>query len=272
MDFASGKDKVDWPTQNDFICLKQHFLDNPEGVPKEKDIEEGSPLFAGLFLECWEWIWKHKLQKFSPEELREIFGPPLEPDPQEASRVAADEKEILNGGLDVRFGPTERVFELTDEIFCRHYRPAKSNTEKNSILEKYQRYYSEFAAKSDWYRNERELLRLKQEIALSQQPSAAPKQKVESSPKSEGKVHVEESGSRSGASRKGDPKLLEGKDLVTCPNASQYLDKTERHVRNLTKNGKLTSEGQGHNKKITTESLRRYLPPIKTEQKGTNRK
>ena len=97
---------------------------------------------------------------------------------------------------------------------------------------------------------------------------AAVEQKVES--KREGKVPIEES--RSGASRKGDPKLLEGKDLVTRQNASQYLDNTKRHVRNLLKNGQLTSEGQGHNKKITTESLRRYLPSIKTEQKGINRK
>lgn len=61
--------------------------------------------------------------------------------------------------------------------------------------------------------------------------------------------------------RKGDPSLLDRKDRVTFRTAEEYLGVTERQRQNLIKRGSLTVEGQGHNRKITTESLRKYLPP-----------
>ncbi len=61
--------------------------------------------------------------------------------------------------------------------------------------------------------------------------------------------------------RKGDPSLLDRKDRVTFRIAEEYLGVTERQRQNLIKRGSLTVEGQGHNRKITTESLRKYLPP-----------
>jgi hypothetical protein len=61
--------------------------------------------------------------------------------------------------------------------------------------------------------------------------------------------------------RKGDPKLLVGKDRVTFRTAEQYLGITERQRQNLIKSRSLVVEGQGHNRKITTASLRSYLPP-----------
>jgi hypothetical protein len=61
--------------------------------------------------------------------------------------------------------------------------------------------------------------------------------------------------------RKGDPSLLGRKERVAFRTAEQYLGVTERQRQNLIKRGSLTVEGQGHNRKITTESLRKYLPP-----------
>ena len=61
--------------------------------------------------------------------------------------------------------------------------------------------------------------------------------------------------------QKGDPSLLDRKDRVTFRTAEEYLGVTERQRQNLIKRGSLTVEGQGHNRKITTESLRKYLPP-----------
>jgi hypothetical protein len=59
---------------------------------------------------------------------------------------------------------------------------------------------------------------------------------------------------------KGDPALLEGKHSVTFRTAEQYLGITDRQRKNLIKKGSLNTEGQGHNRKITSESLRNYLP------------
>jgi hypothetical protein len=61
--------------------------------------------------------------------------------------------------------------------------------------------------------------------------------------------------------RKGELKLLQGKDRVTFRVAEQYLGITERQRQNLVKSGALTVEGRGHNRKVTTKSLREYLPP-----------
>lgn len=61
--------------------------------------------------------------------------------------------------------------------------------------------------------------------------------------------------------RKGDSKLLEGKDTVSLKTAEAYLGITERQRQNLTKSGVLTVKGGGHNRKITTESLIKYLTP-----------
>jgi hypothetical protein len=62
------------------------------------------------------------------------------------------------------------------------------------------------------------------------------------------------------AGRKGDPSLLEN-PLVNRKIAEQYLGMTERHVRRLIKSEALTTEGKGHNLKVTAASLRNYLPP-----------
>ena len=60
---------------------------------------------------------------------------------------------------------------------------------------------------------------------------------------------------------KGDPSLIDGKDSVAFRTAEQYLGISERQRQSLVKSGSLRVEGQGHNRKITTESLRKYLPP-----------
>ncbi|MCU1302806.1 MAG: hypothetical protein JWQ87_3090 [Candidatus Sulfotelmatobacter sp.] len=62
-------------------------------------------------------------------------------------------------------------------------------------------------------------------------------------------------------SRKGDRALLAGKRAVRFATAEKYLGVTDRHRQRLIKMGCLVVEGQGQNKKITTESLRSYLPP-----------
>jgi len=72
-------------------------------------------------------------------------------------------------------------------------------------------------------------------------------------------------------SGKGDPGLLGGKSAVPLRTAEQYLDISDRHRQNLMKSGILEVIGQGHNRKITTESLLRYLPlQRKTEITRTN--
>ncbi len=61
--------------------------------------------------------------------------------------------------------------------------------------------------------------------------------------------------------RKGDPTLLDRKDRVSFRTTEQYLGINERQRQHLVKSGALIVKGQGHNRKITTESLRKYLPP-----------
>lgn len=67
--------------------------------------------------------------------------------------------------------------------------------------------------------------------------------------------------SRRGNDRKGDPTLLDGKGRVTFRTAEEYLGINERQRQNLVKSGALSVEGQGNNRKITTQSLKNYLPP-----------
>ena len=67
--------------------------------------------------------------------------------------------------------------------------------------------------------------------------------------------------SRRGTDRKGDPTLLDRKDRVSFRTAEQYLGITERQRQHLVKSGALIVKGQGNNRKVTTESLRKYLPP-----------
>ena len=61
--------------------------------------------------------------------------------------------------------------------------------------------------------------------------------------------------------RKGDLRPLEGKRVVSFSTAQDYLGISERQRQKLVEKGVLNVEGGGHNKKITTESLMRYLPP-----------
>ena len=64
-----------------------------------------------------------------------------------------------------------------------------------------------------------------------------------------------------GKERKGDALLLAGKRSVSFRTAELYLGITERQRQYLVKDQKLTVEGKGQNKKITTDSLRVCLPP-----------
>jgi hypothetical protein len=66
---------------------------------------------------------------------------------------------------------------------------------------------------------------------------------------------------RPGKERKGDASLLAGKRAVNFKTAEQYLGLTERQRQNLVRDQILVVEGKGQNKKITTDSLRAYLPP-----------
>ena len=61
--------------------------------------------------------------------------------------------------------------------------------------------------------------------------------------------------------RKGDASLLGDKRLITSRMAEAYLGITERQRQKLIKGGVLKVEGQGHNRRITAESLKAYLPP-----------
>jgi len=61
--------------------------------------------------------------------------------------------------------------------------------------------------------------------------------------------------------RKGDVTLIEGKRAVTFRTAEVYLGISERQRQSLVHADVLRIEGQGQNRKITTESLRVYLPP-----------
>ena len=64
-----------------------------------------------------------------------------------------------------------------------------------------------------------------------------------------------------GNARKGDSALLYGKDAVSFRTAEQYLGISERQRQHLISSGALKVVGAGHNRKITTESLKKYLPP-----------
>jgi hypothetical protein len=66
---------------------------------------------------------------------------------------------------------------------------------------------------------------------------------------------------RSGKLRKGDATLLHGKRLVTFATAEEYLGISERQRQKLMNSGGLKVEGQGQNRRITSESLKAYLPP-----------
>ena len=70
--------------------------------------------------------------------------------------------------------------------------------------------------------------------------------------------------------RKGDPSLLSNKEAVSLRTAELYLGISERQRQKLTASGALDARGRGSDKQITTESLRRYLPPRNREPKRTN--
>jgi hypothetical protein len=89
--------------------------------------------------------------------------------------------------------------------------------------------------------------------ASVQEPSASP---VESDVPRQDRTKP-----RPGKERKGDDSLLAGKRAVNFRTAEQYLGLTERQRQNLVKGKVLVVEGKGQNKKITTDSLRAYLPP-----------
>jgi hypothetical protein len=66
---------------------------------------------------------------------------------------------------------------------------------------------------------------------------------------------------RHGKDRKGDASLLAEHFAVAFRTAELYLGISERHRQNLMKSGDLKVDGLGHNRKITTESLRKCLRP-----------
>jgi len=61
--------------------------------------------------------------------------------------------------------------------------------------------------------------------------------------------------------RKGDLTLLAGRELVAFKTAEQYLGISERQRQNLMERNVLEVKGMGQNRKITAESLLKYLPP-----------
>ena len=63
-------------------------------------------------------------------------------------------------------------------------------------------------------------------------------------------------------SRKGDPALLGAREMVNFQVAEEYLGVSERQRQKLVKQRRLDVRGHGQNRMITTESLRRYLPPV----------
>jgi hypothetical protein len=64
-----------------------------------------------------------------------------------------------------------------------------------------------------------------------------------------------------GKERKGDASLLADRRSVSFRTAELYLGITERQRQYLVRDQKLTVEGKGQNRKITTDSLRTCLPP-----------
>jgi hypothetical protein len=89
--------------------------------------------------------------------------------------------------------------------------------------------------------------------ALVQEPSDL---RVNSDPPEQ-----EDTKPRSAKARKGDATLLGQKQFVSFKTAEQYLGISERQRQKLMNSGALRFEGQGHNRKITTESLKACLPP-----------
>jgi len=67
--------------------------------------------------------------------------------------------------------------------------------------------------------------------------------------------------------RKGDAALLGDKTAVNFLEAEAYLGISARQRERLMKSNVLEVTGQGSNRKITTDSLRRYLPPKKPDMK-----
>jgi hypothetical protein len=63
------------------------------------------------------------------------------------------------------------------------------------------------------------------------------------------------------ATRKGDATLLGEKQFVSFKTAEEYLGISERHRQKLMKRGTLKFQGEGHNRKISTESLKACLRP-----------
>jgi hypothetical protein len=64
-----------------------------------------------------------------------------------------------------------------------------------------------------------------------------------------------------GRTRKGDPTLLGHNEVVSFRTAERYLGISPRQRQKLVAKGTLAVLGLGANRKITADSLRRYLPP-----------
>ena len=62
----------------------------------------------------------------------------------------------------------------------------------------------------------------------------------------------------------GNADFLHGKDWVTFRTAGTYLGRTRRAIEIAAKKGSLTAQGRGQNRRISVESLVKYLPPSKS--------
>ena len=68
-------------------------------------------------------------------------------------------------------------------------------------------------------------------------------------------------GSDCRAQRMGDPTPLLGKDWVTLKHAEEYLGVTRRAIEKAANKGTLTAQGSHGKRRISVESLLKYLPP-----------
>jgi hypothetical protein len=64
--------------------------------------------------------------------------------------------------------------------------------------------------------------------------------------------------------KKANATLLKGKEYVPVHTACSYLGVGRRAVEYAMKKGSLTSQGRSQNRKISTDSLLKYLPPEET--------
>jgi hypothetical protein len=142
----------------------------------------------------------------------------------------------------------------------------------------------DFEATTEWREFKDELLALAERQAARNPQQSTPVVAIPDAPRiaTDGDAHREDKGTapedtdntginsrpsskqdvekRPSKERKGDLGLLVEKRLVNFQTAEQYLGISERQRQNLMNSGALRTEGAGHNRKITVESLLACLP------------